>query len=118
LPPGFAFKMSQGLSFQLYAVAVADVEVRKGVSEMSAYLEEFAGDAATQLAARLDEVDVNSSSAAANGGPAPSEGSDQAIEQALGASARPNIPERTYAASSIEYIKPNSLVQMGIESGC
>ena len=82
--------------------------MRKGVSEMSAYLEEFAGDAATHLAARLDEVDVNSSSAALNGGPAPSEDSDQAVEQALGASARPHISKRTHAASAIQYIMPSS----------
>lgn len=102
----------------MYAFAVAGAEVRKGVSEMSAYLEEFAGDAATQLAARLDDVDVNSSSAAANGGPAPSEDSDQSVEQALGASARPNLPERTYTASHIQYSMSSSLVHMGTGSGC
>ena len=111
-------KLSQGLSFQMYAFAVAGAEVRKGVSEMSAYLEEFAGDAATHLAARLDEVDVNSSSAAANGGPAPSEDSNQAVEQALGASGRPSIPKRTYAASYFQYIMPSSLVHMGTGRGC
>ena len=50
---------------------------------MCTYLEGFAGDAATQLAARLDELSVSDTPAAANGTAQPSD-SDQTIEQAFG----------------------------------
>ena len=55
---------------------------------MCTYLEGFAGDAATQLASRLDKLSVSDTSAAANGAPQPSE-SDQATEQALGVCIQP-----------------------------
>ena len=68
----------------------AGPEVRRGVAEMCAYLEGFAGDAATELAARLDNLSVSSTSAAGNGTQQPSEHSDPVIEQALGVPSSPH----------------------------
>ena len=63
---------------------LAGPEVRKGVAEMRAYLEERAGDAATRLAGRLDKLSVSSPAAAPNGTSQPSEESDETVEQILG----------------------------------
>ncbi len=63
---------------------LAGPEVRKGVIEMHAYLEERAGDAAIQLAGRLDKLSVSSTTAAPNGTSQPSEESDETVEQMLG----------------------------------
>ena len=63
---------------------LAGPEVRKGVTEMRAYLEERAGDAATQLAERLDKLSVSSTTATPNGTAQLSEHSDETVEQILG----------------------------------
>lgn len=70
----------------IWLLLSAGPEVRRGVSEMCAYLEGFAGDAATEMAASLDQLSVSSTSAAGNGTQQPSEHSDPVIEQALGVS--------------------------------
>ena len=63
---------------------LAGPEARKGVIEMCTYLEERAGNAATQLAKRLDKLSVASPTAAPNGTSQPSEDSDETVEQILG----------------------------------
>ena len=95
------------LHTQMMHMSVAGPEVKKGVSEMCAYLEDIVGDDAVKLAARLAQMSVSSSSPAANGATHPHEGPDQTAEQALrvntpGTQLNTLVPHSTHICPYVE----------------